>query len=154
PAGLANLAAKGRILFEGKTIAYKRYADDFDYVPINDRWESMQIGQQRDYVVQTAASVIQRCILMTSDPEDVVFDPTCGSGTTAIAAERLGRRWITCDTSRVAINVARKRLLSAVFDHHKTPAGTLVSGLVYKTVSRITLKSLAYDLEPEKVELV
>jgi adenine-specific DNA-methyltransferase len=153
PRGLERLATLGRIMIEGSTITYKRYADDFSYVPINDRWESMQIGRVRDYVVQTAESVVERCISMTTDPGDLVFDPTCGSGTTAYCAERLGRRWTTCDTSRVAINVARQRLLVGIFEHHKTRNGVLSSGLVYKTVNRITLKSLAYGLEPEKVEL-
>lgn len=91
---------------------------------------------------------------MTTIPGDVVFDPTCGSGTTAFCAEKLGRRWITCDTSRVAVNVARQRLLGATFDHYRTHNGYVASGFHYKTVSRITLKSLAYDLEPEQVELV
>ena len=92
---------------------------------------------------------------MTTDPGDLVFDPTCGSGTTAMCAERLGRRWITCDTSRVAINVARQRLLSATFDA-LTRRATARSRATSSTrrVKRITLKSLAYDLEPEKVELV
>ena len=89
PDGLVRLAKKGRILVEGSVIRYKRYSDDFDYVPINDRWESMQIGRTRDYVVQTAESVIERCIAMTSAPGDIVFDPTCGSGTTAFCAEKL-----------------------------------------------------------------
>jgi adenine-specific DNA-methyltransferase len=98
--------------------------------------------------------VLERCIAMTTDPGDLVFDPTCGSGTTAFCAERLGRRWITCDTSRVAINVARQRLLSATFEHYKTRNGKVSGNFLYKTVNRVTLKSLAYDLEPEKVELV
>ncbi len=154
PERLKRLAERGRILVEGSGITYKRYADDFEYVPIHDRWESMQIGRTRDYVVQTAESVVERCIAMTTEPGDLVFDPTCGSGTTAFCAEKLGRRWITCDTSRVAINVARQRLLGATFEHFKTRNGFLSSGFLYKTVDRITLKSLAYDLEPEKVELV
>jgi len=154
PDGLKRLAMKGRILVEGSVITYKRYSDDFDYVPINDRWESMQIGRIRDYVVQTAESVISRCIAMSTAPGDVVFDPTCGSGTTAFCAERLGRRWITCDASRVAVNVARQRLLGAVFEHFQTRNGLISSGFRYKTVDRVTLKSLAYDLEPEKIELV
>ena len=91
---------------------------------------------------------------MTTSPGDVVVDPTCGSGTTALCAEKLGRRWITCDTSRVAINVARQRLLGAVFDHYVTRNGQVSSGFRYKTANRITLKSLAYDLEPEQVDLV
>jgi adenine-specific DNA-methyltransferase len=152
--GLRHLAERGRIVLAGKTLRYKRYAEDFEYVPIDDRWESMQIGRARDYVVQTAESVISRCILMATSPGDLVFDPTCGSGTTAFSAERLARRWITCDTSRVAVNVARQRLLSATFEHYKTRNGKVSGNFEYKTVNRTTLKSLAYDLEPEKVELV
>jgi adenine-specific DNA-methyltransferase len=91
---------------------------------------------------------------MTTLPGDLVLDPTCGSGTTAVCAERLGRRWITCDTSRVATNVARQRLLASTFEHYKTRNGKVSGNFLYKTVNRITLKSLAYDLEPEKVELV
>ena len=83
-----------------------------------------------------------------------MLDPTCGSGTTAFCAEKLGRRWITCDTSRVAVNVARQRLLGAVFDHYVTRNGQVSSGFRYKTADRITLKSLAYDMEPEPVDLV
>jgi adenine-specific DNA-methyltransferase len=82
--GLDRLSTIGRIVEEGTTITYKRYADDFSYVPVNDRWESMQIGRVREYAVQTAESVVERCIAMTSDPGDLVFDPTCGSGTTGM----------------------------------------------------------------------
>jgi len=153
PARLEKLAELGRIVIEGTTITYKRYADDFDYVPINDRWESMQIGRVRDYVVQTAESVVERCILMSSKPGDLVFDPTCGSGTTAFCAEKLGRRWITCDTSRVAVNVARKRLLAGIFEHFQTRNGHVSSDFVYKTTRRITLESLAKGFEEESVEL-
>jgi adenine-specific DNA-methyltransferase len=141
-------------VLEGSTLRYKRYADDFAYVPINDRWESMQIGRVRDYVVQTAESVVERCILMATDPADIVLDITCGSGTTAFCAEELGRRWITCDTSRVAINVARKRLLSGVFEQYKTKGETVTSGFLYKQAKRLTLETIAKDLEPESVDLV
>ena len=154
PDRMQRLADKERIVLEGTGLRYKRYVDDFEYVPIDDRWESMQIGRKKDYVVQTADSVVERCIAMTTAPGDVVFDPTCGSGTTALCAEKLGRRWITCDTSRVAVNVARQRLLGATFDHYRTRNGLVSSSFRYKTVSRVTLKSLAYDLEPEQVELV
>ncbi len=154
PPGLKRLAEQGRIIVEGSTITYKRYADDFNYVPINDRWESMQIGRVRDYVVQTAESVVERCILMTTDPADIVLDITCGSGTSAICAERLGRRWITCDTSRVAINVTRQRLVSSVFEHQLTRGAALSSGFIYEQAKRISLETLAKDLEPESVDLV
>jgi len=153
PARLAKLAALDRILVEGSTITYKRYADDFDYVPINDRWESMQIGRVRDYVVQTAESVVTRCIHMCTQPGDIVFDPTCGSGTTAYCAEGLGRRWITCDTSRVAVNVARKRLVGGVFAHFMTRNGKVSSDFSYKVVKRITLESLAKEREAESIDL-
>lgn len=153
PSRLQLIAAMGRIMVEGNTITYKRYADDFDFVPINDRWESMQIGRTRDYVVQTAESVVERCILMSTRPGDLVFDPTSGSGTTAFCAERFGRRWITCDTSRVAINVTRQRLMSGVFRHFITMNGKVSSDFSYKSARRITMESLAKGLEAENVSL-
>ena len=82
-------------------------------LPLTDRWESTQIGTERTYVVQTAGEVVKRCLLMSTDPGDLVLDPTCGSGTTAYVAEQWGRRWITIDTSRVALALARTRLMGA-----------------------------------------
>jgi adenine-specific DNA-methyltransferase len=156
--GLQKLAAKGRIIIEGNSLRYLRFLDDFPVFPLTNVWTDVAGIQSRTegkiYAVQTAPEVVERCIAMTTDPGDLVFDPTCGSGTTAFCAERLGRRWITCDTSRVAINVARQRLLSATFEHYKTRNGKVSGNFIYKTVNRVTLKSLAYDLEPEKVELV
>jgi len=155
--GLQRLAAKGRLFPIGKRLRYKRYSDDFPLAPFTNIWEDTVISGFADaklYAVQTSPKVVERCILMTTAPGDLVFDPTCGSGTTAYCAEKLGRRWITCDTSRVAINVARKRLLSAVFPNYKTRNGVVSGGFISKAVQRITLKSLAYDLEPEKVDLV
>lgn len=132
--------------------------DDFPVFPLSNVWTDVGGIQSRTegkiYSVQTAPEVIERCIAMTTDPGDLVFDPTCGSGTTAFCAERLGRRWITCDTSRVAVNVARQRLLATTFEHYKTRNGKVSGNFLYKTVKRVTLKSLAYDLEPESVELV
>ena len=156
-AGLARLAQKGRLHPIGKRIRYKRYAEDFPYAPFSNVWEDTVIsgfGERKLYAVWTSAKVVERCMAMTTDPGDIVFDPTCGSGTTAFCAEKLGRRWITCDTSRVAVNVARQRLLGATFDHYRTRNGLVSSNFRYKTVSRVTLKSLAYDLEPEQIELV
>jgi adenine-specific DNA-methyltransferase len=155
--GLEKLVIKNRIVAVGKRLYYVRYADDFPVWPLGNLWVDTGIsgfGDPKIYSVQTHTKVVERCIAMTTDPGDIVFDPTCGSGTTAYCAEKLGRRWITCDTSRVAVNVARQRLLSATFDHYKTRNGLVSSGFQYETVDRITLKSLAYDLEPEKVELV
>ncbi len=120
-------------------------------------WDDTGTGsflEAKAYVVQTNTKVVLRCVAMTTEPGDLVVDLTCGSGTTAVCAERLGRRWITCDTSRVAINVARQRLLGATFEHYKTRNGRVSGNFEYKMVNRVTLKSLAYDLEPEMVELV
>lgn len=157
PERMQRLADLNRIIAVGNRIEYKRYFDDFPYLPLDNIWLGM--GERgftgtKLYAVQTDARVVERCVLMATKPGDLVLDPTCGSGTTAYAAEKLGRRWVTCDTSRVAINVARQRLLSAVFDHYRTRNGLVSSGFVYETVDRITLKSLAYQLEPERVELV
>jgi len=97
------------------------------------------------YVVQTARKVIERCLLLSTDPGDLVFDPTCGSGTTAYVAEQWGRRWITCDTSRVALTLAKQRLMTAVFDYYELahPQEGVGSGFKYKTVPHVTLKSIA-----------
>jgi adenine-specific DNA-methyltransferase len=125
-------------------------------MPYTHIWDDTILGtfSKKWYVVQTNTKVIERAMLMTTEPGDLVLDPTCGSGTTAICAETQGRRWITCDTSRVAINIARKRLLSVVLKHYKTRGGSVGSGFVYETAKRITVKSLAYDLEPERLDLV
>jgi adenine-specific DNA-methyltransferase len=98
--GLPRLANSERVEVMGSVVRYRRFAEDFPVIPITDRWESMQVGVQRIYVVQTATSVVERCLLMTTDPGDLVLDPTCGSGTTAYVAEQWGRRWITCDSIR------------------------------------------------------
>jgi adenine-specific DNA-methyltransferase len=156
-AGRQRLAAKGRLYPVGKRLRYKRYAADFPLAPYTNIWDDTVISgfaAAKLYAVQTSPKVVERCIVMTTVPGDLVFDPTCGSGTTAYCAERLGRRWITCDTSRVAGNVARQRLISGTFEHFKTRNGKVSGNFLYKTVNRITLKSLAHDLEPEKVELV
>ena len=154
---LPRLVDQRRIVVSGSSLRYVRYYDDFPVSPVSNMWLDTGTGsftEPKVYAVQTGTKVIARCIAMATDPGDVVFDPTCGSGTTAVCAERLGRRWITCDTSRVAINVSRQRLLSTVFDHYVTRSSEVAAGFVCKTVDRVTLKSLAYDLEPEKVELV
>ncbi len=115
--GLERLSRAARIGKRGSGIFYVRYFDDFPVVPMNNFWRDTQSGgmgaETRQYVVQTNTAVIQRCILMATDPGDLVLDPTCGSGTTAYVAEQWGRRWITMDTSRVALALARTRLMSA-----------------------------------------
>ena len=168
-AGLTVLAKAGRVIAGASTIRYKRYLNDFSVLPIADRWESLQIGTGLIYVVQTATSVIERCLLMASDPGDLVLDPTCGSGTTAYVAEQWGRRWITVDTSRVALALARARIMGSrypfylladspegqrkeaevtrgITSSHAT-YGNIVHGFVYERVPRITLKSIANNAE-------
>lgn len=155
--GLKRLADRGRIEVSGSSLAYVRFYDDFPVSPISNIWLDTGTGsftEPKVYAVQTGTKIVERCIAMTTDPGDVVFDPTCGSGTTAFCAEKLGRRWITCDTSRVAINVARIRFLGASFEQYKTRNGLVSSGFVCKTANHVTLKSLAHDLEAEHVELV
>ena len=167
--GLENLAKSGRISAGPKTIRYKRFIDDFKVLPITDRWESLQIGTGLLYVVQTSASVIERCILMATDPGDLVLDPTCGSGTTAYVAEQWGRRWITIDTSRVALALARARIMGARYPYYlladsrdgqvkeaalvrKAPSeaptyNDIRQGFVYERVPHVTLKSIANNAE-------
>ena len=116
--GLARLDRAGRVFPGPTTIRYKRLFHDFAVVPITERWESLQIGTALTYVVQTSASIIQRCLLMASDPGDLILDPTCGSGTTAYVAEQWGRRWITMDTSRVALALARARIMGARYPYY------------------------------------
>ena len=146
-----------------------RYLDDFSVFGLSNIWTDIGSVQSRTdpkvYVVQTAANVIQRCLMMTTDPGDLVLDPTCGSGTTAYVAEQWGRRWITCDTSRVALALARTRLMAAKFPYYllaDSPAGIqkeaeltgtmppshatqgdIRQGFVYKRVPHVGLKSIA-----------
>ena len=120
---------------------------------VSNLWTDTGTGSFLDdklYVVQTGIKAIQRCILMTTDPGDLVLDPTCGSGTTAFAAEHWGRRWITMDTSRIALNIAKRRIATAVYPFYelfdKSGADDIRQGFIYKTVPHITLKALANDL--------
>ena len=151
--GLKPLEDAKRLVGVGNTLAYKRYIDDFPVVALNNIWnDTVQstFSTENIYVVQTYTKVIQRCMLMTTDPGDLVLDITCGSGTTAYVAEQWGRRWITCDTSRVAIDLAKQRLMTATYDYYKLaqPEQGVDSGFVYKTVPHITLKSIANDEPP------
>lgn len=152
--GLEALIAAGRVELVGKTLRYVRYYDDFPYKVITNLWVGFAGASDPSYVVQTNEDVVARCILMTTRPGDLVLDPTCGSGTTARAAERYGRRWITCDTSRVAVNVARRELMKCVFEHYLTRDGSSRSGFLYEVATRITPTTIAYKKEPETVELV
>ncbi len=133
------------------TLRYVRFYDDFPAQILTNMWTdvSSNLGTDKIYVVQSALKPIQRCILMTTDPGDLVLDPTCGSGTTAYVAEQWGRRWITIDTSRIALNIAKRRLMTAVLPYyvlHDEEGGNIRQGFKYKTVPHITLKALANDL--------
>lgn len=152
---MKRLIAVGRIGKSGKNLQYKRYMSDFPVMQLNDFWDDTHGARDMRYVVQTSEKVIQRCILMTTDPGDLVLDITCGSGTTAYVAEQWGRRWITCDTSRVAIAIARQRLLTAQFDYYRLadPSKGINAGFVYKTVPHVTLKSIANN-EPPATEIL
>jgi adenine-specific DNA-methyltransferase len=157
PEGLDGLAKAKRLFIFGKQLRFKRYQDDLPYRQLSNVWEDAQKGTyipENDYVVQTAIKVVERCVLMTTAAGDLVFDPTCGSGTTAVAAERWGRRWITCDTSRIATNVARERLLRSTFEAFKTRNGSPASGFVYSSFEHSEPSTIAYGREPKKVELV
>ena len=150
---MQKLAASNRLMAIGETLRFKRYLDDFPVSPLNSVWEDTAIsgfGRKKQYVVETNTKVIERALLMTTDPGDLVLDITCGSGTTSVVAEQWGRRWITCDTSRVALTLAKMRLLTSVFDYYKLahPDEGVGSGLVYKTVPHVTLKSIANSEPP------
>ena len=172
--GLRRLSFAGRVKPTGSTLRYLRWLDDFSVLPISDRWESVQLGTGLIYVVQTSTKVIERCLMMTTDPGDLVLDPTCGSGTTAYVAEQWGRRWITCDTSRVALALARTRLMAARYPYYYLadsengikkqaevtgklplaevkPQGDIRKGFVYKTVPHVTLKAIANNSEIDDI---
>ncbi|MBQ7560657.1 MAG: site-specific DNA-methyltransferase, partial [Synergistaceae bacterium] len=151
-AGMQRLIEAKRIMAPGQVPSYVRYHDDFSLQSLNNLWDDTGGASNMVYVVQTSTKVIQRCILMTTDPNDLVLDITCGSGTTAYVAEQWGRRWITCDTSRVAIAIARQRLLTAVYDYYTLadPHKGISAGFVYKTVPHVTLKSIANNETPEQ----
>jgi adenine-specific DNA-methyltransferase len=171
-AGMARLLAARRIHVARDSIQYVRFADDFAYVAPTNIWNDTGTGnftEDKTYVVQTAAKVIDRCVLMTTDPGDLVLDPTCGSGTTAYVAEHWGRRWITIDTSRVALALARSRLMAAKYPYYlladseagirkeaevsgharsltmERPTNDVRRGFVYERVPHVTLKSIAQN---------
>ena len=145
--GIDNLQKSNRIKIVGRTPRYIRYYSDFPYQSIDNMWDLQMSEQNKSYVVQTSTKVIERCLLMTTDPGDLVLDPTCGSGTTAYVAENWGRRWITIDTSRVAVALARQRLLTGTFDYYKLrdESGGVGGGFINKTVPHITLRSIAQN---------
>ena len=167
--GMARLAAAGRLMLIGDTLRYVRYLDDYPLFPVNNLWEdtvTSGFADSKVFVVQTNPRVIERCLLMTTDPGDLVLDPTCGGGTTAYVAEEWGRRWITIDTSRVALALARTRLMAAKYPYYlmadtpegqrkeadltgqmplESTAGDIRKGFVYERVPHVTLKSIAQN---------
>lgn len=168
----SKLVKLNRVQPKGNILNYILFHDDFPITKLTNPWYDTVGPQDKKYVVQTGDIPILRCILMTTDPGDLVLDPTCGSGTTAFVAEQWGRRWITIDTSRIALNIAKQRLMTAVFPYyllydseegqaflkkqnktnHHTPttnhSNDIRQGFIYKTVPHITLKSLANDEPP------
>ncbi len=168
--GLRRTEQANRLAVFGSGLSFIRYLSDFPYQPISDVWDDTRsggFGDDKIYVVQTNTKVIERCVLMTTDPGDLVLDPTCGSGTTAYVAEQWGRRWITIDTSRVALALARTRLMSARYPYYllaDSPEGRrreteltgqpplggptegdIRQGFVYERVPHVTLKSIAQN---------
>jgi adenine-specific DNA-methyltransferase len=156
--GLRRLEELRRIEAAGNTLSYVRFADDFPASDIDNIWDDMGragFAEKKRYVVETVPKLIERCMLMVTSPGDLVFDPTCGSGTTAFVAEEWGRRWITCDTSRVATTLAKQRLMTAIFPYFRLarPDEGVGSGFKYKTIPHLTLKSLANNEPPESETL-
>ena len=170
--GLRRLSAARRMIFIGNTLRYVRFIDDFEAFPYTNLWTDTVTSGFADpkvYVVQTNPRVVERCMLMATDPGDLILDPTCGSGTTALVAERWARRWITIDTSRVALALARARIMGARYPYYlladsregqlkeaevtrSAPSsqpvhGSIRQGFVYERVPHITLKSIANNAE-------
>jgi adenine-specific DNA-methyltransferase len=170
--GMTRLVTAQRVVPSGRTLMYLRALEDFSALPIDNAWRDTLTGsftEPKTYVVQTTTKAIARCIVMTTDPGDLVLDPTCGSGTTAYVAEQWGRRWITIDTSRVALALARARIMAARYPYYlladsregqlkeaeitrKAPSempthSDVRQGFVYERVSHVTLKSVANNTE-------
>lgn len=173
--GMCRLVKASRLFFTGENACYKRYFGDAPFQQYDNCWSDMPGGEEQLYVVQTGTKFIERCLLMTTDPGDLVLDPTCGSGTTAYVAEQWGRRWITIDTSRVALTLARTRMMAARFPYYllsDTPEGLareseltsqlpphplpklesdVRKGFVYKRVPHITLRAIANNEEIDAI---
>jgi adenine-specific DNA-methyltransferase len=175
--GMRRLLYASRVELTGNSLSYVRFLDDFSATPINNSWDDIGGIQSRAdpkvYVVQTPTTLIQRCVLMATDPGDLVLDPTCGSGTTGYVAEQWGRRWITIDTSRVALALARARIMGARYQYYfladsydgqrkeaeasgaasssQSVRGNIRQGFVYERVPHVTLKSIANNIEIEVI---
>ncbi|MEI8129004.1 MAG: DNA methyltransferase, partial [bacterium] len=153
-AGLKQLEKANRFAEGDNSLRYKNYLNDFPLKQLTTTWSDTSPEFSKEYVVQTSIEVVKRCLLMTTDPGDLILDPTCGSGTSAFVSELWGRRWITIDTSRIALNIAKQRLMTAVFPYYNLydeQGNDIRQGFRYKKVPHITLKSLAND-EPHATE--
>ncbi len=169
-----RIVKANRVSAQGKKLRYRLYIDDYPVKRIGDVWtDTAGFAGDQIYVVETRPLIVQRCILMTTDPGDLVLDPTCGSGTTAYVAEQWGRRWITIDTSRVSLALARARLIGSHFPYYlladshegalkessitgKTDikevyGGNIRNGFVYERVPHITLGSIANNAEIDTI---
>lgn len=148
-AGLDRLREQGRLHLVGSSLRWKNYHEDFPYRAISNLWTdtgASGFGEERVYVVQTQVEVVKRCLLMTTDPGDLVLDPTCGSGTTAHVAEQWGRRWITSDTSRIALSIAKTRLITATYPWYRladTTGEDLRHGFEYKKAPQVVMATIA-----------
>ena len=169
PSGMDRVALAGRLVASGKALDFKRYLGDFGFKTVSNWWDGLGGASDQIYVVQTNPEIVKRCMLMTTDPGDLVLDPTCGSGTTAYVAEQWGRRWITIDTSRVALALARARLMTAKYSYYlladspegiqkeaeitgQLPTqtqteGNLKKGFVCKRIARVTSAAIANNPE-------
>lgn len=147
--GMKRLAQAERLLGLGKTLSYKQFISDFIATPVTNNWNEFRGTPDRIYVVQTNSKIVERCMVMATDPGDLVLDPTCGSGTTAVVAEKWGRRWITIDTGRVAVSLAKQRLLTTTYEYFRLKEGqgapSPSAGFVYRTVPHVTLRSIAQN---------
>lgn len=151
--GMGRVIKADRLFLLGKDPYYKQYQRDFPLSQYENCWTDKPAARGKSYIVETADKFIERCLLMITEPGDLVLDPTCGSGTTAHVAEKWGRRWITCDTSRVAITLAKQRLMTASYDYFelKYPHEGLRGGFIYKTVPHVMLKSIAQNPEIDEI---
>ena len=151
--GLDRLTKQGRLFSTGSSLRYIRYAKDFPGRALTNMWnDTSRGGSGKTYIVETHPKVTQRCILMTTDPGDLVLDPTCGSGTTAYVAEQWGRRWITVDTSRVALALARTRLMSAKYPYYRLEdPDDIKRGFTYKTAPHVSLSDMANNTEIDDI---
>ena len=155
PEGMRRLACASRLepYRKGDTLRYVIFVEDYPVSPLHNFWADTAPQSNKDYVVQTATTVVERCLLMTTDPGDLILDPTCGSGTSSFVAEKWGRRWITCDTSRVAITLAKQRLVTASYDYYelKYPQEGLRSGFMYETKPHVTLNSISNNPDIDEI---